>query len=119
VYPSFRGRKSIMRSLVQIILNVALVPILFATVATYSAAQGPSDANTGHPITIGVGQGVSVCKTGTVICPVRSPICDDLSVATVRGGKDGLEIVGVKPGATLCSVVSVTGLRTLYSVTVR
>jgi hypothetical protein len=66
-----------------------------------------------------VGQAVSVCKTGTVICPVRSPICDDISVATVREGKDGLEIVGLKPGKTLCSVVSMTGLRTLYTVTVR
>ena len=108
-----------MRSVVHILLEVALVPILFTTIATHSVAQDPSDANAGHPITVGVGQGVSVCKTGTVICPVRSPICDDISVASVRDGKDGLEIVGVKPGKTLCSVVSLTGLRTLFSVTVR
>lgn len=100
-------------------LNIALVSLLFTVVAAHSVAQDPSTADTGYPITLGVGQAVSICKTGTIICPARSPICDDLSVATVRGGKDGLEIVGVKPGATLCSVVGVTGLRTLYSVTVR
>jgi hypothetical protein len=100
-------------------LNIVLGSLLFTVVAAYSIAQGQPTTDMGHPITVGVGQSVSVCKTGTVICPVRSPICDDLSVATVRGGKDGLEIVGVKPGATLCSVVSMTGLRTLYSVTVR
>lgn len=108
-----------MRNVVQMFLKVALLPVLFTTVAAYSIAQGQSTAETGYPITVAVNQSVSICKTGTVICPVRSPICDDLSVATVRGGKDGLEIVGVKPGATLCSVVGVTGLRTLYSVTVR
>jgi len=100
-------------------LNILLGALLITLVVAHSVAQGQPSANMGHPITIGVGQSVSICKTGTVICPVRSPICDDLSVATVRGGKDGLEIVGVKPGATLCSVVGVTGLRTLYSVTVR
>ena len=100
-------------------LSILLGVFLIALVAPHGVAQGQPTADTGYPITIGVGQAVSVCKTGTVICPVRSPICDDLSVATVRGGKDGLEIVGVKPGATLCSVVGVTGLRTLYSVTVR
>jgi len=37
----------------------------------------------------------------------------------VRDGKDGLEIVGVKPGTTLCSVMSAVGVRFLYAVTVR
>ncbi|MGH7802127.1 MAG: hypothetical protein ACREOW_16125 [Thermodesulfobacteriota bacterium] len=72
-----------------------------------------------YSITVGVGQAVSICTTGTIICPARSPICDDTSVATVRGGESGLEIVGVKPGTTLCSVVSATAFRTIYAVTVR
>ena len=107
------------RNVVVSFLNIALVALLFTVIAGYSVAQGQPTADMGHPINLGVGQAVSVCKTGTVICPVRSPICDDISVATVRSGRDGLEIVGVKPGATLCSVVSLTGLRTLYAVTVR
>jgi hypothetical protein len=100
-------------------LIIALIGFLFTAVAGQSTAQDPPTADMGYPIALGVGQSVSICKTGTVICPVRSPICDDVSVATVRSGKDGLEIVGVKPGVTLCSVVSLTGLRTLYRVTVR
>jgi hypothetical protein len=108
-----------MRNVVVTILNIVLVLLLFTVVAAHSIAQGQPTADMGHPVTVGVGQAVGVCKTGTVICPVRSPICDDISVATVRSGNDGLEIVGVKPGKTLCSVVSMTGLRTLYAVTVR
>lgn len=107
------------RKLVLSFLNILLAALLLMAVAGLGVAQDTPTADTGYPITVGVGQAVSVCKTGTVICPVRSPICDDISVATVRGGKDGLEIVGVKPGKTLCSVVSLTGLRTLYTVTVR
>lgn len=107
------------RNVVLSFLNISLVTLLLTAVTGAVAVQDTRAADTGYPITVGVGQGVSVCKTGTVICPVRSPICDDVSVATVRDGKDGLEIVGVKPGTTLCSVVSLTGLRTLYTVTVR
>lgn len=102
-----------------ILLNIALVSLLFTVVATHSVAQDPPTADMGHPISLGVGQAVSLCKTGTIICPARSPICDDTSVATVRGGKDGIEIVGVKPGTTLCSVMSAVGMRTIYDVTVR
>lgn len=100
-------------------LNILLGCLLLMLVAGHSVAQRQPTTDTGHQITLSVGQSVSICKTGTVICPVRSPICDDISVATVRDGTDGLEIVGLKPGKTLCSVVSLTGLRTLYSVTVR
>jgi hypothetical protein len=107
------------RNIVRCFLTIALVTLLLTAVAGHSAAQDPPTTDQGYPITLRVGQAVSVCKTGTVICPVRSPICDDISVATVREGKDGLEIVGLKPGKTLCSVVSMTGLRTLYTVTVR
>jgi hypothetical protein len=107
------------RNVLLTFVNIALVALLFTAVAGRSTAQNPPSADKGYPITVGVGQGVSLCKTGTIICPARSPICDDISVATVRMGEDGLEIVGVKPGTTLCSVVSMTGLRTLYAVTVR
>ena len=107
------------RNVVLTFLNIALVALLFTVVAAPSVAQDPPTADMGYPITLDVGQAVSICKTGTIICPARSPICDDISVATVRGGKDGLEIVGVKPGKTLCSVASAGGFRTFYSITVR
>jgi hypothetical protein len=107
------------RNNVPTFLNIVLVALVFTVVAAESVAQNPPTGDMGYPITLDVGQAVSICKTGTIICPARSPICDDISVATVRGGKDGLEIVGVKPGKTLCSVASAGGFRTFYSITVR
>jgi hypothetical protein len=96
-----------------------LVLFLIVMTATHTAAQNSPAADKPYPITVGVGQGVSVCTTGTIICPARSPICDDTSIATVRDGNNGLEIVGVKPGTTLCSVMSAVGVRFIYAVTVR
>jgi hypothetical protein len=99
-------------------INVLGMFILVMT-ATPVAAQNPPTVEKPYPITVGVGQAVSICTTGTIVCPARSPICDDTSVATVRDGKNGLEIVGVKPGTTLCAMTSATAFRTIYAVTVR
>jgi hypothetical protein len=107
------------RNIVVNVLSIALVTILFAIAANPAATQDHPAVGEPYPITVGVGQAISICRTGTIICPARSPICDDTSIATVRGGKDGLAIVGVKPGATLCSVMSAVGVRFLYAVTVR
>ncbi len=92
---------------------------LLAVTATPVTAQDTPAVDKPYLITVGVGQAVSICNTGTIVCPARSPICDDTSVATVREGDNGLEIVGVKPGTTLCSVTSATAFRTIYAVTVR
>ena len=105
--------------LLLVILGIqVLTPILVMT-AKPVVAQDPPLADKPYPITVGVGQAVSICTTGTIVCPARSPICDDTSVATVRDGENGLEIVGVNPGTTLCAVTSATAFRTIYSVTVR
>jgi hypothetical protein len=100
-------------------LSLMLVAILFPIAAKPVATQDRRAVGEPYPVTVGVGQSVSICKTGTIICPARVPICDDISVATVRDGKDGLEIVGVKPGTTLCSVMSAVAVRFIYAVTVR
>jgi hypothetical protein len=107
------------RNVVLAFLSIALVALILAMTSMPGVSQAQPDLGKPYPINVGVGQVVSICKTGTIICPARSPICDDISVATVRSGKDGLEIVGVKPGKTLCSVVSAGGLRTIYGITVR
>lgn len=96
-----------------------LVALLIAMTATPAAAQDSPAVDKPYPINVGVGQGISICTTGTIICPARFPICDDTSIATVRDGHNGLEIVGVKPGTTLCSVMSAVGVRFIYAVTVR
>ena len=111
------------RKLVISLFSLPLVVIfsmqLLAMAATPVTAQDPPAADKPYPIIVGVGQAVSICTTGTIVCPARSPICDDTSVATVRNGENGLEIVGVKPGTTLCAVTSATAFRTIYAVTVR
>lgn len=107
------------RDVVLTLLFLALVALPLAMTARRIAAQDPPPVDKPYPLTIGAGQGISICKTGTIICPARFPICDDISIATVRDGKDGLVIVGVKPGTTLCSVMSAVGVRFVYAVTVR
>ena len=107
------------RDAVFILLFLALLTLPLAMTPGRIAAQDPPAVDKPYPITVGVGEGVAICKTGTIVCPARFPICDDISIATVRDGKDGLEIVGVKPGTTLCSVMSAVGVRFLYAVTVR
>jgi hypothetical protein len=102
-----------------IAFSLALAAPILAKTATPVAAQNPPPPSKSYPINVDVGQAVAICTTGTIICPARSPICDDTSVVTVRDGKNGLEIVGVKRGKTLCSVVSATAFRTIYAVTVR
>jgi hypothetical protein len=83
------------------------------------AAQSPPPGNAPYPITLGVGETVNICDTGTMRCPAYDPICDDISVATMRLGPRGLEIVGVAPGKTLCSASSSNFTRVPYAVTVR
>jgi hypothetical protein len=108
------------RLLLVVILSVTVVvaPLIVMIVIPISA-QESATVDKPYTITVGVGQAVSICTTGTIVCPARSPICDDTSIATVRDGENGLEIVGVKSGTTLCAVTSATAFRTIYSVTVR
>ena len=82
-------------------------------------AQGPPPGNAPYPITLAVGEAVSLCDTGTMSCPAYDPICDNTSVATMRRGPRGLEIVGVAPGKTLCSASSSNFTRVPYAVAVR
>jgi hypothetical protein len=105
--------------LLVVILGIQVLTLILPMTVTPVTAQDPPAVDKPYPITVGVGQAVSICTTGTIVCPARSPICDDTSVATVRDGENGLEIVGVKPGTTLCAMTSATAFRTIYSVTVR
>ena len=90
------------------------VSILFVEAReTHAADDKP------YPITVGVGQAVNICTTGTVICPVRFTMCADTSIATIRESDKGPEIVGVKPGTTLCYTTSANAVRFSYAVTVR
>lgn len=112
-------RENRKRKAVHVARRLALVLLLCAVTVTPVAAQDLPVKVEPYPITVGVGKAVSLCTTGTMICPAYAPICDDTSVATMRGGTNGLEIVGVMPGKTLCSASSANFVRVVYAVTVR
>jgi len=114
-----KGRKNMKRNVVLFAPGLALVAFVSAMTVLPVAAQSPPARNAPYPITLEVGEAVSICDTGTIICPAYNPICDDVSVATMRRGPRGLEIVGVAPGKTLCSASSSNFTRVPYAVTVR
>jgi hypothetical protein len=108
------------RNVLLIALSLALMSLLSAvTIPPVTAQDTPSVNDKPYPITVGVGQAVNICTTGTVICPVRFTMCADTSIATIREGDIGPEIVGVKPGTTLCYTTSANAVRFAYAVTVR
>jgi len=72
-----------------------------------------------YPVESQVGKIFQVCKSGEVICPVSSPICDDLKVVDVVDTPDGLGFKGISIGTTLCSVQSANGLRRVFRITVQ
>jgi len=99
--------------------SLSLVSLLVALAVTPVEAQGPPAKVEPYPITVDVGETVDICSTGTLACPAYDPICDDISVATMRRGATGLQILGVSPGKTLCSASSANFVRVIYAVTVR
>ncbi|NJD62634.1 MAG: hypothetical protein FIA93_07925 [Deltaproteobacteria bacterium] len=66
-----------------------------------------------------VGETFEVCKSGQILCPAISPICDDLKVIVPVDTPDGLGFKGAGPGTTLCSAASATGQRRVFRFTVR
>ena len=85
--------------------------VLILTVSNVKAQDSP------HSVNMKVGETFSVCKSGLVICPVRTPICDDTTIITLVNTPDGLGFKGVAPGTTLCSVAT-AGARRLFQITV-
>jgi len=88
-----------------------MIALLLALLA--AAADEPA------PLSLKVGEKLSICKTGTLECPAVNPICDDTSIVTAEDGADGLAFMGLKPGTTLCSAGNSAGARRVYRVTVK
>jgi hypothetical protein len=105
-----------MESWTPIVVRHLAAALLCACILSPTAARAGDDAP--YPIELKVGETKAICKTGAVLCPAVGPICDDVSVATMVDGKDGLEIVALKPGRTLCSAGPPGGLRRVFGVTV-
>lgn len=71
------------------------------------------------PIELNVGETFDVCASGQIVCPARTPICDDLNVAVPVDLPGGLGFRGEGPGTTLCSAASSAGPRRVFRITVR
>jgi len=106
------------RNVLLVALSLALTSLLSAVTIPPVAAQDTPAVDKPYPIAVEVGQAVNICTTGTVICPVRFTMCADTSIATIREGDKGPEIVGVKSGTTLCYTTSANAVRFVYAVTV-
>jgi len=97
-----------------LIAGVALVVgTLFMAVHDARAQDEPI------PIELGVGEMFDACTSGLIVCPARTPICDDPNVAVPADAPGGLGFKGVGPGTTLCSAASSVGPRGIFRITVR
>jgi hypothetical protein len=76
-------------------------------------------AGEGKPVKLTVGEVLKLCQAGLVMCPASSFLCDDPAVARIENGPDGVELKGIAPGTTLCSVLGRDlAFRTLLQVNV-
>jgi len=87
--------------------------ILFVTAIHARAQDEP------FPVALHAGETFDVCASGQVLCPARTPICDDPKVAVPVDVPGGLGFQGVGPGTTLCSAASSAGPRRVFRITVR
>ena len=96
----------------------ARLALAAALLASPALADEPRPSDKAPAVVLKVGESVRICETRTVICPASAPICDDTSLVAIRDQGKGLEIVGLKPGRTLCSVMSANQARQVFAVTV-
>ena len=97
-----------------LLAGIALVfGTLFATVHYARAQDEP------FPVELRVGETFEVCASGQIICPARTPICDNPKVAVPVDVPGGLGFQGVAPGTTLCSAASAAGPRRVFRIIVR
>ena len=86
---------------------------LFVTVNHARAQDEP------FPVELRVGETFEVCISGQIVCPARTPICDNPKVAVPVDVPGGLGFQGVGSGTTLCSAASAVGPRRVFRITVR
>ncbi|MGB5994611.1 MAG: hypothetical protein WBG20_04265 [Candidatus Deferrimicrobiaceae bacterium] len=91
---------------------VVVIAIAFVTVQQAHPKDEP------YPVDLQSGETFDVCASGMVVCPARSPICDDPKIATPVDLPGGLGFQGVAPGTTLCSAASAVGPRRVFRITV-
>ena len=62
-------------------------------------------AGDGRPVKVAVGEVLKLCQAGLAMCPASAFLCDDPKVARIENGPEGVELKGIAPGTTLCSVL--------------
>lgn len=84
----------------------------------FGAVQQAHPKDEPFPIDLQTGESFDVCGSGMVVCPARSPICDNPEVVVPVDLPGGLGFKGVAPGTTLCSAGSAVGPRRVFRITV-
>jgi len=97
----------------------AVVVIVLAVAGTFVPVPPANAQDEPYPVLLAVGETFDVCSSGQIVCPARSPICDDPNVTAPVDVPDGLGFKGMGPGTTLCSVASAVGPRRIFRITVR
>jgi len=92
-----------------------VVLLVGGTVVPFPLAHAQEEP---YPISLSAGETFGVCSSGQIVCPVRTPICDDPKVAVPVDVPDGLGFKGIAPGTTLCSAASAVGPRRIFRITV-
>lgn len=107
-------------------LILAFVSFLFLSLFPIGTLKAEEpDRNLPYPVELEVGEIFKVCLSGEIVCPARSPICDDLKVVEVVDTPDGMGFKGIARGSTLCSAMGGTswggglGFRRVFRITVR
>jgi len=95
----------------------ALICLVVVGILVFPGLAGAQDQP--FPIELKVGAAFDVCASGQIVCPARTPICDDLNVAVPVDLPGGLGFRGVGFGTTLCSAASSAGPRRVFLITVR
>ena len=100
----------------QRILLAGIAPVLFVL---FAAAHHARAQDGPYPVELRVDETFEACSSGQIVCPARTPICDDPKVVLPVDVNGGLGFRGVGPGTTLCSAASAVGPRRVFRFTVR
>ena len=101
-----------MRRRARMAATALVVAGALAVIGQARAQDGP------FPVDLIPGETFDLCGSGLVVCPARTPICDDPKVAVPVDLPGGLGFQGVSPGTTLCSAASAAGPRRVFRITV-
>ncbi len=108
--------------------NIIVVFLLITFLLSFEVGNtkaGEVNRNEPFPVELQVGETFKVCLSGEIVCPARSPICDDLKIIRVVDTPDGMGFKGIAPGSTLCSAMGGTswgggfGFRRVFRITVK